>query len=306
MKAAASPASSPVSSAVPPSPSSETFYVDLNSPSGARLPSPKKAARDDAPGPTPLFAALSSPSNLVRPSLSQSPKRRPLQTVSEEKAPAAVPSGPTSPTSPAAVAREDMCCTLSSKELNELPGTCAAEDAPVPAERASGNERPRKKKGVRPPTLELERYLPEEEDLTFASPSKSPSKSRAPASSSFAPAWLQERGTPAHAERLPLESLPPQPSLPAAPPPTPGPVPPSPLPPKPAPPPETPDACARQGLRRGASRVSFPSVPPSPSAGGKGLAQAPNLSLPTKPELPPAPDLPAPPRHSRSSEAFEI
>ena len=57
-----------------------------------------------------------------------------------------------------------MCCTLSSKELNELPGTCAAEDAPVPAERASGNERPRKKKGVRPPTLELERYLPEEVD----------------------------------------------------------------------------------------------------------------------------------------------
>ena len=81
----------------------------------------------------------------------------------------------------------------------------------------SGSRKPQKKKGPRPPTLELDRYLAEDEaprndedvEVNYAtSPSKSPSKRTG--SHAFAPVWLRDEsetcgsgtgGTPSHAER---------------------------------------------------------------------------------------------------------
>eukprot|EP00913_Durusdinium_trenchii_P001173 g1079.t1 len=191
-------------------------------------------------------------------------------------------------------------------------------DPPLPSQAQSDSEghnsvntqKQRKKKGPRPPTLELDRYLEDEaplhseqEDVEVnyaTSPSKSPSKRNA--SHAFAPAWLRDDGeacgggTPSHAERFELKSMPPQPLLPQ--PPTPGgTIPPPPIPKNPEPPSQAP-----QGLRRGNSKVDFPSVPPSPSTKSTPVAQELSESA-----LPSAPNLPPPPRlASRESEVFSV
>jgi len=143
---------------------------------------------------TALFAALSSPSNFLRPA-SPSKRRAPqLPSVAEIERHTELDQPPVQPQN------------LQSVE----------EKSPVIG---------RKKKGHRPPTLELDRYLVEDEapvpvppdqadiEVNYAtSPSKSPSKRNA--SRSFAPAWIREEsetsgmscGTPSHSERPWVES----------------------------------------------------------------------------------------------------
>ena len=146
---------------------------------------------------TTLFAALSSPSNFLRPA-SPSKRRAPqLPSVAEMERPTELDRPvPIQPENPQSV----------------------EEKSPV----ISG----RKKKGHRPPTLELDRYLVEDEapvpvpadqadvEMNYAtSPSKSPSKRNA--SRSFAPAWIREEsdtsgmscGTPSHSDRPWVESV---------------------------------------------------------------------------------------------------
>ena len=137
---------------------------------------------------TALFAALSSPSNFLRPASPSKRRSTPLPAVAEMDKQAEVPS-PSLPIQ----AHSD------SEESN------------------SGTRKPRKKKGPRPPTLELDRYLGEDEaprndedvEVNYAtSPSKSPSKRTG--SQAFAPVWLRDEsetcgsgtgGTPSHAQR---------------------------------------------------------------------------------------------------------
>lgn len=217
---------------------------------------------------TALFAALTSPSNFLRPASPSKRRSTPLPAVAEMERQAEVPS----PSLPIQAHRD-------SEESN------------------SGTRKPQKKKGPRPPTLELDRYLAEDEaprndedvEVNYAtSPSKSPSKRTG--SHAFAPVWLRDEsetcgsgtgGTPSHAQRFDLKSVPPQPHLPQ--PPTPGGTqPPPPIPKNPEPPSQPP-----QGLRRGNSKVNFPTVPPSPSAKNQAPISQELSDLPSAPNLPP-------------------
>lgn len=137
---------------------------------------------------TALFAALTSPSNFLRPASPSKRRSTPLPAVAEMERQAEVPS----PSLPIQAHRD-------SEESN------------------SGTRKPQKKKGPRPPTLELDRYLAEDEaprndedvEVNYAtSPSKSPSKRTG--SHAFAPVWLRDEsetcgsgtgGTPSHAQR---------------------------------------------------------------------------------------------------------
>eukprot|EP00435_Cladocopium_sp_Y103_P071268 s9_g37.t1 len=243
---------------------------------GPSLPalSEHQSVQGDQSEQTALFAALSSPSNFLRPASPSKRRSSPLPAVAEMERQAEV----LSPSLP-------IQAHSDSEESN------------------SGMRKPRKKKGPRPPTLELDRYLAEDEaprndedvEVNYAtSPSKSPSKRTA--SHAFAPAWLKDEsetcgsgtgGTPSHAPRFELKSVPTQPHLPQ--PPTPGGTqPPPPIPKNPEPPSQPP-----QGLRRGNSKVNFPSVPPSPSAKNQApIAQEmSDLALPSAPNLPPPPRL---------------